>query len=133
MFSDKLSASLLQLCETRHLSHEAAAQYCRLSSRQFCNLVQQESPPTMTDLESICQAFDVSPNELLGYPYPDDLRFRKSTAVISARLVRSSELIVIYPICPQCRLPISREFQRFCCSCGQALSWEAFYLDDDYE
>lgn len=133
MFSAKLSASLLQLCETRRLSPEAAAQCCHLSSRRFCNLVHQESPPTMTDLESICQAFDVSPNELLGYPYSDDLRFRKCTAVISARLVRSSELNIIYPVCPQCHLPISREFQRFCSCCGQALSWEAFDSDDDSE
>ncbi len=133
MFSDRLSVSLQKLCETRRLSPETAAQYCQLSFPRFCKLVHQESPPTMTDLEHICQAFDISPNELLGYPYLDDLRFRKSSAVISAHLARSSGLIVVYPVCPQCRLPISREFQGFCSSCGQALSWDTFCPDDDAE
>jgi len=82
-------------------------------------------------LEKICKAFHVTPNELLGYPYPADLRFRESLTVISAHFHRSSELIIIYPVCPQCHLPIPREFQNYCCSCSQALSWDEFHVDDD--
>lgn len=131
MFSDKLSDSLLQLCEDKHLSYEVAAELCDISSRYFGNVVRKESSPTLAVLEKICKAFHVTPNELLGYPYPADLRFRESLAVISAHFHRSSELIIIYPVCPQCHLPIPREFQNYCCSCGQALSWDEFHVDND--
>lgn len=131
MFSDRLTDALLQICNAKNLSYEAAAELCDISPRYFGDVVRKESAPTITVLEKICKAFDVTPNELLGYPFPDDLRFRKSKPVISAHYTRSSELTVIYPVCPQCHLPIPREFQNYCCVCGQALAWDAFDPDDD--
>lgn len=59
------------------------------------------------------------------------LRFRQRIAVITAQHMRSSGQMILYPVCPQCRRPIPREFQCYCCSCGQALSWEGF--EDDGE
>lgn len=68
MFSEKLSDSLLQLCETKHLSYEAASELCEISSRHFGDVVRREASPTISVLEKFCRAFDKTPNELLGYP-----------------------------------------------------------------
>ena len=48
MFSDKLTDSLLQICQARHLSYEAAAELCDISSRHFGDVVRKESSPTLT-------------------------------------------------------------------------------------
>lgn len=29
-----------------------------------------------------------------------------------------------FPLCPQCGLPLEREYQSFCDRCGQKLSWK---------
>lgn len=131
MFSDRLTDALLQICSAKHLSYEAAAELCDISPRYFGDVVRKESAPTITVLEKICKAFNVTPNELLGYPFPDDLRYRNPTPVLSARYTRSSELTIIYPMCPQCHIPIPREFQNYCCVCGQSLAWHAFNPEDD--
>ncbi len=36
----------------------------------------------------------------------------------------------IYPVCPRCRLSLSREYQRYCDRCGQALGWEQWDGED---
>lgn len=43
--------------------------------------------------------------------------------VVEARLFRHDGL---YPVCPQCRCTIEREYQGFCDRCGQALDWDEY-------
>ena len=126
MFSDKLTDSLLQICQARHLSYEAAAELCDISSRHFGDVVRKESSPTLTVFEKFCNAFDKTPNELLGYPHSDELRFRSPQPVTAAYCFHLPEHLAIYPVCPQCRCRLSREYQNYCSHCGQALSWDHF-------
>lgn len=126
MFSDKLSASLLQLCEARQLSYEAASELCDISHRYFGDVVRKESSPTISVFEKFCQAFDKTPNELLGYPQPEELHFRIPKPVTSAYCFHLPEHLAIYPVCPQCQHLISREYQNYCNHCGQSLSWDDF-------
>ena len=127
MFSDKLTDSLLQICNARSLSYEAAAELCDISQRYFGDVVRKESSPTIAVLEKFCRAFDKTPNELLGYPHPDDLRFRIPKPVTSAYCFHLPEQLAIYPVCPQCKHILPKEYLNFCPNCGQSLSW------DDYE
>lgn len=32
----------------------------------------------------------------------------------------------IYPLCPQCRETIDRDYQRYCDRCGQRLNWKKY-------
>ena len=34
---------------------------------------------------------------------------------------------IAFPVCPQCRMTLDREYQAYCDRCGQALSWKAFH------
>lgn len=126
MFSDKLTDALLQICETKHLSYEAAAELCDISHRYFGDVIRKESSPTITVLEKFCRAFDKTPNELLGYPHSNDLRFRIPKPVTSAYCFHLPEYLAIYPVCPQCAHILSREYLDYCYYCGQALSWDHY-------
>lgn len=126
MFSDKLTDSLLQICESQHLSYETASELCDISTRHFGDVVRKESSPTIAVFEKFCKAFDKTPNELLGYPHSDELRFRIPRPITSAYCFHLPEHLAIYSVCPQCQHLILREFQNFCSHCGQALSWDSF-------
>lgn len=52
-----------------------------------------------------------------------ELAFRVPMLVTQARLFRSDG---IYPVCPQCRISMDREYQNFCCFCGQRLEWKGY-------
>ena len=67
------------------------------------------------------------------FRYADALRFRRRIAVITAQYMRSPEQMIFYPVCPQCRRSIPREYQNYCCSCGQALSWAEYDDGEDEE
>lgn len=55
---------------------------------------------------------------------PDrELAFRMPMAVTQIRLYRSDGA---YPVCPQCKISLEREYQRFCDRCGQRLSWKGY-------
>lgn len=34
-------------------------------------------------------------------------------------------------LCPECGAPIARDFQNYCGSCGQALNWNEYAVEDD--
>ena len=67
MYSDRLTEALLSICELRNLSYEAASELCDISSRHFGDIIRKDAVPTITVLEKMCAAFDVTPNDLLGY------------------------------------------------------------------
>ena len=67
MFSDKLTEALLSICSLRKLSYEAASELCDISSHHFGDIIRKDAAPTITVLEKMCSAFDVTPNDLLGY------------------------------------------------------------------
>ena len=47
MFLGNLSTSVLQLCDTRKLSYEAASEQCNLSSRYFADIARGKIAPTV--------------------------------------------------------------------------------------
>ena len=66
MFLENLSQSLLYICDTNHLSYEAASERCGLSSRHFGDIVRRQVTPSVATLEKLCFAFEITPNALLG-------------------------------------------------------------------
>lgn len=68
MFKDNLSVSLLRECYERNLSYEMAAELCNISERHFGNIVRCKNTPSVNIIESMCNAFDKTPNDLLLPP-----------------------------------------------------------------
>lgn len=66
MFLDSLSQSLLYICDTNHLSYEAASERCSLSARHFGDIARGQATPSVVTLEKLCFAFEITPNALLG-------------------------------------------------------------------
>ena len=50
--------------------------------------------------------------------------FRSPMTVKEIHLYRDN---IAFPVCPQCRMTLDREYQAYCDRCGQALSWKAFH------
>ncbi len=125
MFLENLSASLLRLCDAEHLSYEQASERCNCCSRHFSNIVCRRSCPSLNVFEQICLGFHETPNRLLGVEQ-DALSFRMPMPVVEVRMVSSHFGGTLFPVCPQCRRSIEREFQAYCDRCGQCLSWEQF-------
>ena len=48
------------------------------------------------------------------------LRFRRAMAVTETVSYQSGS---VFPLCPQCGIPLEREYQGFCDRCGQKLDW----------
>ena len=127
MFSDKLSSSLLLLCEDKGLSYESASEICGVSPRYFGQIVRKRSAPTITVLENICIGFEKSPNELLGYPVLVRADARSiSKTVVFARCYHTSHGLTMFPVCPGCGCTLEREYQKFCDRCGQMLDWSSY-------
>lgn len=55
------------------------------------------------------------------------LSFRKRMLVNAVRSYSSCPHLFSYPICPRCLVPMTREYQRYCEHCGQALDWSKFH------
>lgn len=51
------------------------------------------------------------------------LAFRVPMPVTQLRLMGQDGA---YPLCPQCRITLEREYQCFCDRCGQRLSWKYY-------
>lgn len=128
MFSKNLSISVLSICDSRELSYETASELCDLSPRYFGSIARGKTAPSINTLEKLCIGFDKSPNDLLGVETSEEeLAFRIASQVVHFRLY---PLInggnTFFPVCPHCAGSIEREYQHFCSSCGQKLSWD-FY------
>ena len=129
MFLDNLSTSVLQLCDTRRLSYEAASAQCHISPRYFGDIARGKTAPTVLTLEKLCVGFGLTPNDLL-IPSPDrrEIPFRSPMPVTQIRCFRYSYPYGLtgFPVCPQCGTTIEREYQAYCDRCGQCLDWKDF-------
>ena len=128
MFSKKLAASLLSICESQHLSYEAASELCNLSPRYFGSIARGQTSPTINTLEKICIGFERMPNELLGFSTAnEELSYRVGMQVAHyRRYYMASGFDTIFAVCPRCQGSLEREYQAFCENCGQKLNWD-FY------
>ena len=129
MFLDNLSTSVLQLCDTRRLSYEAASEQCGLSSRYFADIARGKTAPTVLTLEKLCIGFALTPNDLL-VPSPAwrEMVFRTPMLVTHIRCFWGPEPYgrTDLPVCPRCGISMEREYQAYCDRCGQCLSWKSF-------
>ena len=125
MFSDNLSTSVLQLCNTYDLSYEAASERCNLSPRYFGSVARGQTAASIITLEKLCRGFDQTPNELLRVPprHPE-LIFRTPMPVIAVKCMMISGKLSGFPVCPQCGSTLEREYQNFCDRCGQKIDWK---------
>ena len=128
MFSKKLSTALLGICESQNLSYESASEICGLSSRYFGSIARGQASPSVNTLEKLCDGFDRSPNDLLGFSTSDkELSYRISAQVVHIRYSAAIDHhFLVFPVCPACSSNIEREYQSFCSVCGQKLQWD-FY------
>ena len=128
MFKENLSLSLLQLCDARKLSYEAAAELCDLSPKYIGSIARRQTAPTILTLEKLCLAFESSPNELLRVPQTDsELSYRIAMPVTSIlKLPLCGDGFTTFPICPRCNSTMEWEYQAFCDRCGQKLDWADF-------
>lgn len=55
--------------------------------------------------------------------FPEKPRIREAMPVVERVAYRSGDA---YPLCPRCRIPLDREYQRFCDRCGQRLEWKDY-------
>ena len=62
-----------------------------------------------------------------GVIQEDERSFRAPMKVTAVRAYAKCPDLYTYPLCPRCEKPMEREYQAFCCHCGQALSWKGFY------
>ena len=51
------------------------------------------------------------------------LRFRRAMAVTETVSYQPGS---VFPLCPQCGIPLEREYQGFCDRCGQKLDWTGY-------
>ena len=129
MFLDNLSTSVLQLCESRKLSYEAASEQCGLSSRYFGDIARGKTAPTVLTLEKLCIGFDLTPNGLLiSSPDWREMLFRSPMPVTHIRCCQCSQSYgrTVFPVCPRCGVSMEREYQAYCDRCGQCLCWKDF-------
>ena len=82
---------------------------------------------TLLTLEKLCVGFDLTPNDLL---IPSELwremAFREPMPVTHIRCFRYLSGVTGFPVCPQCRRTMEREYQSYCDRCGQCLDWNNF-------
>lgn len=127
MFLDNLSASVLKLCDLHKLSYEAASELCSLSSRYFGDIARGKTSPTIVTLEKLCAGFDKTPNDLLIAPAElHEDSFRLPLPVTQVRYFRFLNGLTSFPVCPQCKITLEREYQKYCDRCGQCLDWDEF-------
>ena len=122
MFLDNLSTSVLQLCDVRKLSYEAASERCGLSSRYFGDIARGKTAPTVPTLEKLCVGFDL----LIPSPVWREMIFRTPMPITHIRCFRYSYpySLTSFPVCPQCGITMEREYQAYCDRCGQCLDWK---------
>ena len=128
MFSDNLSTSVLQLCDTYSLSYEAASERCNISSRYFGSVARGQTAASIITLEKLCKGFNQTPNELLRVPPRNpELIFRTSMPIVAVKCMVISGSLTGFPVCPQCGSTLEREYQNFCDRCGQKLGWKDYH------
>ncbi|MBQ4553176.1 MAG: helix-turn-helix transcriptional regulator [Clostridia bacterium] len=121
MFSENLSVFLLQYCEQMGLSQERLAERCGVSVRYIGRIICRHSVPTIAVLEKLCTSLHMTPNDLLlsiAIVHPS---YRQPMEVVAFYQLPHED---VYGICPRCRAIIDREYQAYCDSCGQQLSWK---------
>lgn len=102
MFSDNLSASVLQLCDTLSLSYEAASERCNLSPRYFGSVARGQTAASIITLEKLYQGFDRTPNELLRIlPRRPERSFRTAMPVIAVKCMVIFGSLTGFPVCPR--------------------------------
>ena len=74
----------------------------------------------------MCAAFDVTPNDLLGYGNQQNEE-KNGMEVKEAYFFHFQNKAAVCPVCPKCRHLVAQDYQNYCGHCGQRLSW------DDYE
>lgn len=128
MFSDALSIAVIQLCQSYHISYRAAAERCGISPRYYVAIARKNASPSIMILEKICNAFELTPNDLLMIPVlQHQLSFRIPMPVTQIQYYYSGfKGFTTYPICPKCGITLEREYQSYCDRCGQALGWKSF-------
>ena len=124
MFSEQLSKAVLRLCETEHLTYEAASELCDISARFFGSIARGKVSPSIDTLEKLCRGLRKEPNELLGMTMTEEeLSYRAAMNVVQ---YERFECGMICPICPRCETCLDREYQSYCDNCGQKLNWDRF-------
>lgn len=123
MFEDNLSAALLRLLEEKEISQEKLAESSNLSFRYINKIIGRKASPTITSLEKICSALEITPNELL---LTEDFNNSVVKSVITVKQIKKNGKITYQPICPHCGKLLKSENIVFCNHCSGKLSWQKY-------
>ncbi len=126
MFSDNLALALLNICDDREFTYETASELCDISVRHFGDIVRRKTAISVGVLEKICIGLDVTPNDLLLPKHYSPINRDVAMKVVSTQKINTSLGCENYSVCPNCNLPVEREYQNFCENCGQRLSWRKY-------
>ena len=118
MFSKNLSIALLKIMDQKNLSQESLAEICDLSPRFVGNIIRQKQSIGLDSFEKICSSLELDPNDLL---LKDN-----DTKAIPVKSILYIDETLFFPICPNCKITIEREYQAYCDRCGCRLSWKNF-------
>ena len=111
------------LAIAENMPYEKMAEKCALSSKFLSNVVRKTSVPSIDSLEKMCTAFKRTPNELLRISA--DINYRIPMQVTAIRCFKLGIGFVSFPVCPQCKTTLEREYQTYCDRCGQRLDWNS--------
>ena len=124
MFKDNLSEALLKLIEEKNITQEKLAEASNLSFRYVNKIIGRKSSPTITSLEKICSAYDITPNELL---LPADSDKANAKPVTQIDIINTGNSSECHPVCPHCGKILKAENIAFCNHCSGKLSWQNYY------
>lgn len=126
MFSKELSAKILKLIDERNMTLEGLSQASGLSRRFINNVTSEKQVPTLNSLEKLCSALELEPNDLLISDKSKD-KERSAAMLVNTIYCDNTKNISTYtPVCPCCNSLLQNNWQRYCDSCGQKLSWKHF-------
>lgn len=124
MFKNNLSSAVLTQLSKNDMSQGGLAKKIGMSSRQINNILNKHSNATITSLEKLCVAFNVTPNDLL---IPQNANAGAEAREINQLLHNPKNGTNEYmPLCPHCGKPIEAEYSAYCDTCFGKLSWEKY-------
>ena len=128
MFTKELSTKILRLIDEREMTIESLAEAAGLTREFVSNIVNCKQVPTLTSFEKICSAFELEPNDLLISEKSKSADRMKPIRVSKVLCHKQLNNVYAYsPICPVCNSLLKSNWQSYCDSCGQRLSWERFF------
>ena len=128
MFTKELSTKLLNIIDERNMTLESLSEAAGLSRKFIGNVTSGKQVPTLSSFERICSALELEPNDLLINSKSKTADKSKPMRVDTVYCQRKDNVYSYIPVCPRCNSLLDNDWQSYCDTCGQKLSWKR-YID----